>query len=124
MLVLPNSFEISKERFNSKRSFFCRDIANGRTFQESNGRKVMELKLYNATQVSETPHLQILVSLPSRWTQRMYLAALYHTIRNQHAIVIHTQGNLSDLNGIDQLSEVECETVLSTLHMDGILYLL
>ena len=125
VLVLPNAFKITNECFHSVKSFFCREIANGRTFKDSSGRKVMEIKFYNAAEIKRrTPHLQIQVNLPPSWTPRMYLAILHHTIRIQHAIVVHKQGVVSDLNGIDQLSDLEMETILNTLLPEGILYLL
>ena len=67
---------------------------------------------------------EIKALMPKTWTPRMYLAILHHTIRIQHAIVVHKQGVVSDLNGIDQLSDLEMETILNTLLPEGILYLL
>ena len=86
----------------------------------------MEIKFYNTAKIKRrTPNLQIQVNLPPSWMQRrMYLAILHHTIRIQHAIVVHKQGVVSDLNGIDQLTDLEMETILNTLLPEGILHLL
>ena len=130
VLVLPNSFVISNEQhFESRRSFFCRVIANGRIFQDKNGQQVMKLKLFDAAEVSnrtrrQVPRLQLIVALPQGWTPRVYLATLHHTIMFQHVIVVHNQGNLSDLNGINQLSNLEYENILNTLVPEGVLCLL
>ena len=102
---------------------------SNRIFQDSSGQQVMEVKLFDAAEVSsdrksQVPRLQIMVALPHGWTPRVYLASLHHTIMFQHAIVVHKLGNISDLDGINQLSDLEYANILKLLVPEGILCLL
>lgn len=102
--------------------FQCHLISNGKTTL-MNGMKVMELKLWESPEV-DIPTLNLKIVMPASWTSRMYLAALYETIKDQNILVIQKSNRYSSVNGIERLYGHRKEIVMEMLLSAGYISLL